>query len=339
MKKVCCYLFLILTVVSFSSSALIKKEKYNPADKDIFVFDQYSAEAINLKKYSGLYSEPNARSLFYPSYKKYNGMEGYLDKEVKVGNKIYYKIVLKNGEVLYLNDLNSYNQIVSAKNYQKRLDEIEKLKEIKFPNIDDLYVTKVETDSKSKDIYIITFSNGLRLRNANLYGLLSLSKKITNPNDLHRFIDIINTDDINFTYNSQNNIIKIELKSEPLSIETFIFKEKLYTTTVTAIFSSKERLFIDHFKIFQNDDIYESSSDLTFKSKSGSTVYEWTKFILNNQFVSYINSLNDKDQVIVRFYGSRKNVERKIDPKTIAKIKKISILNNLLTKYFKSGIE
>ena len=338
MKKVFCCLFLILSVVSFSSSA-IKKEKYNPIDKDIFVFDQYSADAINLKKYSGLYSEPNTRSLFYPSYKKYNGMEGYLDKEVKVGNKTYFKLVLKNGEVFYLNDLNSYNQIVSVKNYQKRLEEIEKLKEIKLPNIDDLYVAKVETDPKSKDIYIITFSNGLRLHNADLNGLLSLSEKITNPDDLHQFINIINNDNINFTYNAQNNIIKVELKSEPLSIESFIFKEKLYTTTVTAILSSKERLFIDDFKILQNDNIYEPSSDLTFKSKSGTTVYEWTKFILNNQFVSYINSLNDKNDVKVRFYGSRKNVEKKIDSKTIAKIKKLSTLNALLTKYFKSGLE
>ena len=337
MKKVFCCLFLILSVVSFSSSA-IKKEKYNPIDKDIFVFDQYSADAINLKKYGGLYSEPNTRSLFYPSYKKYNGMEGYLDKEIKVGNKIYFKLVLKNGEVLYFNDLNSYDQIVSVKNYQKRLDEIEKLKEIKLPNIDDLYVAKVETDPKSKDIYIITFSDGLRLH-ADLNGLLSLSEKITNPDDLHQFIDIINTDNINFTHNAQNNIIKVELKSQPLSIESFIFKEKLYTTTVTAILSSKERLFIDDFKIVQNDNTYESTSDLISKSKSDTTVYEWTKFILNNQFVSYINSLNDKNDVKVRFYGSRKNVEKKIDSKTIAKIKKLSTLNALLAKYFKSGLE
>ena len=269
-------------------------------------------------------------------------MEGYLDKEIKVGNKIYFKLVLKNGEVLYFNDLNSYDQIVSVKNYQKRLDEIEKLKEIKLPNIDDLFVAKVETDPKSKDIYIITFSNGLRLHNADLNGLLSLSEKITNTDDLHQFINIINiinTDNINFTYNAQNNIIKVELKSEPLSIESFIFKEKLYTTTVTAILSSKERLFIDDFKILQNDNIYESTSDLSFKSKSGTTVYEWTKFILNNQFVSYINSLNDKNDVKVRFYGSRKNVEKKIDSKTIAKIKKLSTLNAQLAKYFKSGLE
>ena len=265
-------------------------------------------------------------------------MEGYLDKEIKVGNKIYFKLVLKNGEVLYFNDLNSYDQIVSVKNYQKRLDEIEKLKEIKLPNIDDLYVAKVETDPKSKDIYIITFSDGLRLH-ADLNGLLSLSEKITNPDDLHQFIDIINTDNINFTHNAQNNIIKVELKSQPLSIESFIFKEKLYTTTVTAILSSKERLFIDDFKIVQNDNTYESTSDLIFKSKSDTTVYEWTKFILNNQFVSYINSLNDKNVVKVRFYGSRKNVEQKIDSKTIAKIKKLSTLNALLAKYFKSGLE
>ena len=265
-------------------------------------------------------------------------MEGYLDKEIKVGNKIYFKLVLKNGEVLYFNDLNSYDQIVSVKNYQKRLDEIEKLKEIKLPNIDDLYVAKVETDPKSKDIYIITFSDGLRLH-ADLNGLLSLSEKITNPDDLHQFIDIINTDNINFTHNAQNNIIKVELKSQPLSIESFIFKEKLYTTTVTTILSSKERLFIDDFKIVQNDNTYESTSDLISKSKSDTTVYEWTKFILNNQFVSYINSLNDKNVVKVRFYGSRKNVEKKIDSKTIAKIKKLSILNALLAKYFKSGLE
>ena len=266
-------------------------------------------------------------------------MEGYLDKEVKVGNKIYFKLVLKNGEVLYLNDLNSYDQIVSVKNYQKRLDEIEKLKEIKLPNIDDLYVAKVETDPKSKDIYIITFSNGLRLHNADLNGLLSLSEKITNPDDLHQFINIINTDNINFTHNAQNNIIKVELKSQPLSIESFIFKEKLYTTTVTAILSSKERLFIDDFKIVQNDNTYESTSDLISKSKSDTTVYEWTKFILNNQFVSYINSLNDKNVVKVRFYGSRKNVGKKRDSKTISKIKKLSTLNALLAKYFKSGLE
>lgn len=265
-------------------------------------------------------------------------MEGYLDKEIKVGNKIYFKLVLKNGEVLYFNDLNSYDQIVSVKNYQKRLDEIEKLKEIKLPNIDDLYVAKVETDPKSKDIYIITFSDGLRLH-ADLNGLLSLSEKITNPDDLHQFIDIINTDNINFTHNAQNNIIKVELKSQPLSIESFIFKEKLYTTTVTAILSSKERLFIDDFKIVQNDNTYESTSDLIFKSKSDTTEYEWTKFILNNQFVSYINSLNDKNVVKVRFYGSRKNVGKKRDSKTIAKIKKLSILNALLAKYFKSGLE
>lgn len=265
-------------------------------------------------------------------------MEGYLDKEIKVGNKIYFKLVLKNGEVLYFNDLNSYDQIVSVKNYQKRLDEIEKLKEIKLPNIDDLYVAKFETDPKSKDIYIITFSDGLRLH-ADLNGLLSLSEKITNPDDLHQFIDIINTDNINFTHNAQNNIIKVELKSQPLSIESFIFKEKLYTTTVTAILSSKERLFIDDFKIVQNDNTYESTSDLIFKSKSDTTVYEWTKFILNNQFVSYINLLNDKNDVKVRFYGSRKNVEKKIDSKTIAKIKKLSTLNALLAKYFKSGLE
>lgn len=265
-------------------------------------------------------------------------MEGYLDKEIKVGNKIYFKLVLKNGEVLYFNDLNSYDQIVSVKNYQKRLDEIEKLKEIKLPNIDDLYVAKVETDPKSKDIYIITFSDGLRLH-ADLNGLLSLSEKITNPDDLHQFIDIINTDNINFTHNAQNNIIKVELKSQPLSIESFIFKEKLYTTTVTAILSSKERLFIDDFKIVQNDNTYESTSDLIFKSKSDTTVYEWTKFILNNQFVSYINSLNDKNVVKVRFYGSRKNVGKKRDSKTIAKIKKLSTLNALLAKYFKSGLE
>lgn len=265
-------------------------------------------------------------------------MEGYLDKEIKVGNKIYFKLVFKNGEVLYFNDLNSYDQIVSVKNYQKRLGEIEKLKEIKLPNIDDLYVAKVETDPKSKDIYIITFSDGLRLH-ADLNGLLSLSEKITNPDDLHQFIDIINTDNINFTHNAQNNIIKVELKSQPLSIESFIFKEKLYTTTVTAILSSKERLFIDDFKIVQNDNTYESTSDLIFKSKSDTTVYEWTKFILNNQFVSYINSLNDKNVVKVRFYGSRKNVKKKIDSKTIAKIKKLSTLNALLAKYFKSGLE
>ncbi|WLS91203.1 hypothetical protein [Gilliamella apicola] len=233
-----------------------------------------------------------------------------MDKESKVGNKIYFKLVLKNGEVLYFNDLNSYDQIVSVKNYQKRLDEIEKLKEIKLPNIGDLYVAKVETDPKSKDIYIITFSDGLRLH-ADLNGLLSLSEKITNPDDLHQFIDIINTDNINFTHNAQNNIIKVELKSQPLSIESFIFKEKLYTTTVTAILSSKERLFIDDFKIVQNDNTYESTSDLIFKSKSDTTVYEWTKFILNNQFVSYINSLNDKNVVKVRCYGSRKKVGKK----------------------------
>ena len=265
-------------------------------------------------------------------------MEGYLDKEIKVGNKIYFKLVLKNVEFLYFNDLNSYDQIVSVKNYQKRLDEIEKLKEIKLPNIDDLYVAKVETDPKSKDIYIITFSDGLRLH-ADLNGLLSLSEKITNPDDLHQFIDIINTDNINFTHNAQNNIIKVELKSQPLSIESFIFKEKLYTTTVTAILSSKERLFIDDFKIVQNDNTYESTSDLIFKSKSDTTEYEWTKFILNNQFVSYINSLNDKNVVKVRFYGSRKNVGKKRDSKTIAKIKKLSILNALLAKYLKSGLE
>lgn len=115
MKKVLCYLMLVLSFVSFDSSALIKKEKYNPEGKELFIFNEYSSAAIKLNHYDSLYSSPNEYSDFYPSYKKYKGMEAYWDKDVKVGRDLYKKLILKNGEVLYISDFKTYNELETKK--------------------------------------------------------------------------------------------------------------------------------------------------------------------------------------------------------------------------------
>lgn len=320
MKKSLCYLMLMLSFVSFVSSASIKKEVYNPAGKELFIFNEYSSAAIKLNHYNSLYSSPNGYSNFYPSYKKYKGMEAYWDKDVKFGGDIYKKLILKNGEVFYISDFQTYDQLESKKNYEKRLNEIEKLKQFKFPNIDELSVTKVVTESK--DVYIITFSDGLKLYNEQLDGLSQLSKKITNANDFRKLIDIIKTKNIYFTYDPIDNLAKIELDSDFLKMYLSVYQEKVYLTIVRVIFNSYDGIRAKNFKIYQNGNKYDYPNDITFDWESGSYIYEWHDFILNNEFSSYINSLDDSQDAIIRFYGIKRNNDEYIDSKSIAKMKK-----------------
>ena len=333
MKKILCYLMLVLTCISFDSLGAVKKEKYNPEGKEVFIFNEYDSSAIGSKEYGGLYTSPNINSLYYPPYKKYKGREGYLDKEVKVGRDTYQKIILKNGEVFYLSDLKYYYGFESLKNYKKRLEQIEKFKNIKFPNIDELSVTEVVTESK--DIYIITFSNGQKLYNEQLEGLLQLSKKITDANDFRQLLDAINTKNIHFSYDPIDNLAKIKLDSDYLKIYISILKERVYLTTVQVICSSYDGISAKNFKIYQSGNTYNSPSDLTFKREYGSYVYEWYNFILNNEFISYINSLDDTQDAIIRFYGLKRNRDDNIDSKSISEIKKILALNETLAKYLK----
>lgn len=337
MKKVLCYLMLMLSFVSFVSSASIKKEKYNPAGKELFIFNEYSSAAIELNHYDSLYSSPNEYSNFYPSYKKYKGIQAYWDKDVKVGRDVYKKLILKNGEVLYISDFKTYDQLETQKNYEKRLSEIEKLKQFKFPNIDELSVTKVVTEPK--DVYIITFSNGLKLYNVQLDGLSRLSKKIADANDFRQLIDVINTKNIYFTYDPIDNLAKIKLDSDSLKMYLSVYQEKVYLTIVRVIFDSYDGIRAKNFKIYQNGNKYDSPNDLTFDIESGSYIYEWHDFILNNEFNSYINSLDDSQDAIIRFYGIKRNNDENIDSKSIAKMKKMLALNEVLSKYLALAID
>lgn len=333
MKKFLFYIMLILCFTSFVSIAKVKKLKYDPAGKKVFIFNEYSSSAINQNEYNGLYTSPNAKSLFYPSYKKYKGMEGYIDKDVRVGHNIYQKVILKNGKVFYLEDFNSYDQLESIENYEKRLNEIKKLKKFKFPNIDELSVTKVVMEPK--DIYKITFSNGLTLSNHSLYGLLRLSKKIKNPDDFRHLIDIINTDKIDFTYDPYNNLAKIWMESKSLQINIILYQEKLYSVTAKVVFNGYNWIYANKFKIYQNGNKYNSPVNLLFQRESGNIAYEWHNFILKKDFFSCIKSLDNSQDAIIRFYGSRGNADRTIEPETITKMKKMLVTSKILAKYFK----
>lgn len=337
MKRILCYLMLVLTCISFDSLGTVKKEKYNPEGKEVFIFNEYDSSAIGSKEYGGLHTSPNINSLYYPPYKKYKGMEGYLDKEVKVGRDTYQKIILKNGEVFYLSDLKNHGELESLKNYEKRLEQIEKFKKIKFPNIDELSVTKVVTEQKGR--YIITFSNSLKLYDEQLEGLLRLSKKITDANDFRQLLDAINTKNIHFSYDPIDDIAKIRLDSDSLKMHISILKEKIYLTRVQVISTSYDGIFAKNFKIYQSGNTYDSPTDLTFNRENGSYVYEWYYFILNNQFISYINSLDDTKDAIIRFYGLKRNNDENIDSKFIAEIKKMLALNETLAKYLEFAID
>lgn len=205
------------------------------------------------------------------------------------------------------------------------------LKILNIPNIDELSVTEVVTESK--DIYIITFSNGQKLYNEQLEGLLQLSKKITDANDFRQLLNAINTKNIHFSYDPIDDLAEIKLDSDYLKIYISILKERVYLTTVQVISSSYDRISAKNFKIYQSGNTYNSPSDLTFKREYGSYVYEWYNFILNNEFISYINSLDDTQDAIIRFYGLKRNRDDNIDSKSISEIKNMLALNKTLAKY------
>ena len=62
-------------------------------------------------------------------------------------------------------------------------------------------------------------------------------------------------------------------------------------------------------------------------------------FILNNEFSSYINSLDDSQDAIIGFYGIKRNNDEYIDSKSISKMKKILALNEMLSKYLSLAID
>ena len=132
MKKILFCLLFVLSFISFDSLGAVKKEKYKPDGKELFIINEYTPNVRVIVN-----SAPQSGTKTFLLVEKYKGMQGYVDKIIKTKYDNYKKIVLQNGEVFYLDQTNfsssepkyqSEDELINTDEYQKLKNKIEETK-------------------------------------------------------------------------------------------------------------------------------------------------------------------------------------------------------------------
>ena len=336
MKKILCYLMLVLTFISFDSLGSVKKEKYKPDGKELFIINEYTPNVRVIVN-----SAPQIGTQTFLPVEKYKGMQGYVDKIIKTKYDNYKKIVLQNGEVFYLEQTNfsssepkyqSEDELINTDEYQKLKNKIEETKKIKFENLNDISVQKVTATKNG--IYEITLSNGLNLRWNDFKILQKFVKNISDETDVKLLLNTLKEDRIYLYYDEIDDFYQIYMGgSSPLEMFLKIKSAGQIIPVVGVSYSDSRWVFADSFVVFQNGKKL-SRNKVNFKRESSSVVIEWYNFVCPKEDIDSLRLLDENENATIRFYGSDHNRDKKIDKEYIGRIKKIIKLYNMLTKYY-----
>ena len=336
MKKVLCYLIFFLCFTSFISDAAGKKEKFNPDGKELFIINEYAPVAR-----IQVHAAPEIGTSKFLPIEKYKGMIGYVDKVIKTKYDSYKKIVLKNGDVFYLDKTSfgtsepkyeSEEYLIGIEEYEKVKNNIEETKKIKLYNISDI---SIQTATAGKGgIYNVTLSNGLTLRWSDFKVLQSFIKNITNEADAKLLINTLKEGGIYLYYDDIDDFYQISM-GDGASLELFlkIFGAKKIMPVIKATYSGSNWVFANSFVVFQSGKKL-SRNNVQFKRDSRSSVVEWYNFACTKEDLDSIRLLDENEEATIRFYGSNYNKDKRIEKENIKKIKKIILLFDMLTKYY-----
>ena len=336
MKKILCYLIFFLCFISFISEAAGKKEKFKPDGKELFIINEYAPVAR-----IQVHTAPEVGTSKFLPIEKYKGMVGYVDKIIKTNYDSYKKIVLKNGDVFYLDKTSfgtsepkyeSEEYLISMGEYEKVKNNVEGTKKIKLHNISDI---SVQAATAGKDgIYNVTLSNGLTLRWNDFKVLQNFIKNITDETDVKLLINTLKGGGIYLYYDDIDDFYQISMGgNSPLELFLKIFGTKKIMPVAKVTYGGSNWVFADSFVVFQNGKRL-SRNNVQFKRDSRSVVVEWYNFACPKEDLDSIRLLDENEEATVRFYGSNYNKDKQVDKESIKKIKEIITLYDMLTKYY-----
>lgn len=341
MKKV---LFCLMLFFSFFSLAeyqsstpstdlsTIKKEKYKPDGKEIFILNEFSLSSGMLVKTS-LKSKTTLLQI-----QKYGGMEGYVDKIISTDIYNYKKVIFKNGDVFYLSSdilkekYDSDKLLITPEEYKKISKMVEDTKKLKLQNINDVSIQKVIVEKD--DIYNVRLSNGLVLDWNVFEALQNLTRRINNETDSRLLLTALKNDVISLKYDHIDNIYQVTMSgNSPLEMYLNISSSWTITPIVEIRYHGSEWVFANSFVVFQNEKRL-ARDNVIFKRYSSSNVDEWYDFVCSKEDIDSIRLLDENGSAIVRFYGSDYKADKEVSKESIKKIKGIIALYDMLTKYF-----
>lgn len=346
MKRIIFYLVLMLLSNFISNTSLA----------DEFILNKYDPNVIKTGEYSHFYTDPLTDTKISLPANKYSAMKVVFLDSFVANDCVFYKFNLENDEIFYLKELcsskeiefNGLDYLVQPDKYSEIEKNVQDLKKIKIPNLNDV-VVKTVTVTKD-DIYEVTFSNGLQIQKEYLNDFLNLSKKITNQDDLKLLVHYMKKHQLSFTTTYSNQyLFSMDNSTSPIKIDILI-DTNLEVYPEVDITYKGTKAFIKRFTINQNKATYSSINTpfYTISSDENLTVYElfFTKqeviekyrFYLDKKITDYIKWLNDKKSAKIVFYGDLQDVSQKITRKNIVQLKDMISINELLTKYFKRSL-
>jgi hypothetical protein len=336
MKKFLFCLIFILFFISYGSHAAGKKERYNPDGKELFIINEYTPESR-----IAVHTAPKIGAFKLLPIEKYKGMVGYVDKIIKTDYDYYKKIVLKNGDVFYLNKnslgsqesrYESEEYLISMEEYEKIKNRVEEIKRIKLDNLSDIFIREATVGKNG--VYNVTLSNGLTLRWNDFKVLQNFIKNITDETDAKLLINTLNNGGIYLYYDDIDDFYQISMDgNSPLEVFLKIFGAKEVMPVAKVTYGGSSWVFANSFVIFQNGKKL-SRDNVQFKRDSKSSVAEWYNFVCSKEDLDSIRLLDENEDATVRFYGSNYNKDKQVDKESIKKIKEIIALYDMLTKYY-----
>jgi hypothetical protein len=333
-----------------------------------FILNKYDPNVIKTGEYSHFYTDPLTDTKISLPANKYSAMKVFFLDKFMEKDCLFHQVSLENGEIFYLKEycslkeieFNAFTYLIPSNQYSEIEKNIQNLKKIRIPNLNDV-VVKTVTATKD-NIYEVIFSNELQIQKEYLNDFLNLCKQITNPDDLKLLIHYMKKHKLSFTTGYRygiKNLLSMDNSKSAIKIDIFIEENLEVVPVVDITYKSTKHIYIERFTINQNRATYSfiepscytiktdneppplSPYEILFGEKKISEQQEVIKncrFYLDKKITDYIKWLNGKKSVEMVFYGNKQEVSQKITRKNIVQLKDMITINELVTKYLKLSL-
>jgi hypothetical protein len=283
---------------------IIKKE-YKPEGKEVFVFWDIPAMFQKYGYQNVCKTDQNSVCKGVGlSYDKYHGIKGYIDsltpsKAHHIIGKYFYKVVLDNGEKLYVStdkDKSIYDRIsylISLKEYES-ITNFNQSKLFEGGEID------IVSMNMEFGRMVYTLSNGKKLLEGQYELIKGFLKHVKGKAELGEMLL-----DVHIKYDEMDNVYFLDASAASLDKELSIYIKYGSKSSLRfkLMYVEDDWLFVNSFKASADDFRYQSPKYEFVRDNSSGSIWEFIDIEASGELINLAKKLASANKSTIRFVG------------------------------------